>query len=495
MCSQAEPNWGVKINRRGYDNPAIPETAFPWAIPMDKDDYQRSGVVVWSHQAQRLEVLSAARALQLLEHMRNHDSWKTDGMPILRQSTRLLISDTPKKKGRDKKDQIVPEVKAQESKPETVVEERFRLEPEQSVAFLQTLEANESHLREMAAEDEAARERIMAQVYGLLFKHWRAREGDDIDFSTRPFSWEKIDAPLTWVCNRPPNRGSISLTESHFFWTGCIEQPDRFQQLSPTFVKLEEALSWVEQELEEIEQEAKEPVEPDRWQPVPLAELMAQKREALADYWIEPAALEPERLSYQVLINLDYAPYDYKTIEISFGKKYYYDEKFASPTQLARDLHLDPQLDIQELTDGWYRLVSRVSYYLPEVVLAQAQRFWDQSAIVQQHRAGKVLRAQYGYREVETGYDVIIGACEDPDRPYPLQKSREAYLTLQAFKETLNYALDVASFRALSGLGPETMTDEWILEMMHRRRAKSPYVPLEAQLESERWLRLNQQQT
>ena len=84
-----------------------------------------------------------------------------------------------------------------------------------------------------------------------------------------------------------------------------------------------------------------------------------------------------------------------------------------------------------------------------------------------------------------------MGVCEDPDRPSPPPKGREEYLAELALGKTLEYALDVAGYRSYLGLDPKDTRDEQVLEIMHSRRARSSQVPMEAQLESERWLRVN----
>lgn len=491
MDIHTEQSWGAYINDTGYRSRPIPEPCLTWATPADKSAWEERGVVIWSNQAQRVEVLSANHALQLLDYMRTEDTWQREGIPITRREVRLVIEDTRKKKRGRKKDKAPSEVEEKASEPGTVLAERFRLSPDQSTEFLRILETNESVLRQMADEDEKKESEALRQVYSFLLKGVRESEASEIDFSARSFTWEKDAHSTTWICDRPPNRGSVVLAEGNLFWQGCIEQPARFKHWSPYQAKLEEALTWVEQQLEAAEQEASEPKEEGKRHQVPIAELIAQKREELIEYWVDPTALEPERITYQAIINLDYAPYDYKTMEMSFGEKFSYDKEFASPTQLASELQLDPQLDVEQRFDGLYTLVSRVTYYREDIAVAQAQRFWEESSIVQQHRAGKVIRAQYGYVEVEPGYQVIIGACESPDQPYPPEKSREEHLAWLGLGKTLEYALDVEGYRSYLGLSPEHVSDEKLLEIMHSHRAKSPHVSLEEQLESERWLRVN----
>ena len=484
--------WGVEINRRNYGNQAIPELCLEWIRPIEKQDWPKKGVIVWSHQAQRVEFLSAAHALQYLEHMRTNDGWQLEGMPIVRQSTVIEIEDTSKRKRKAMptgEENQNTEEKSSTSK--TVVEERFRLSPDQSVEFLKILEMNETVLKEMAEEDERECSKALWKAYRYLIERGHIHEAEKFDFSTRPFQWEKVPHTNSWICDRPPNRGSVALSNDHLFWQGYVERPDRLKNYSHSLTKLEAALTWVEQQLEAVEQEPEGSQPDDKWYRVPLVELIDQKRAELAQYWIDPASLEPERITYQAFISLDYAPYEYKTMDISFGKKMRYEEKFASPTQLANELRLDPQLDLKHHFEGFMMLTSRVSYYQQDLAMTQAQRFWDQSTIVQQHRAGKVTRAEYGIREVETGYRITMGVCEDPDRPSPPPKNREAYLAELALGKTLVYALDVEGYRSYLGLNPEYTRDEQVLEIMHSRRARSSQVPMEAQLESERWLRVN----
>jgi len=88
--------------------------------------------------------------------MRSNSDWEVEGIPILRQSTVLRIEDTRKKKGKGKKDEEDFGAEDKSSKGETVVEERFRLSPDQSVDFL-ILEINEVMLHQMDTEDEEAK--------------------------------------------------------------------------------------------------------------------------------------------------------------------------------------------------------------------------------------------------------------------------------------------------------------------------------------------------
>ncbi|MBN1220289.1 MAG: hypothetical protein JXM69_15275 [Anaerolineae bacterium] len=490
-----EESWGVYINNRGYIARSVPDACQKWDRPKHKNAWQEKGVVIWSNEAQKVETLSANHALQFLEFMQTSDTWQTEGVPIITQHVCLTLPDPPHKKRSRKKGQPEAEEPAQQddSKPETVIKEQFRLNPQAGAKFLELLQANKSLLQQMAEADERERQKAWEHLYGFFLRGAREREVAEIDFSTRQFKWEQDKNTLTWTCDRPPNRGTVFLADdSNFFWQGCIEQPDQFKHRSPLFVELVKALTWVEQELEKIEQGVDELTNgaEQQWRRIPRDELIAQKRTELAACWIEPAALEPERITYQAVIDLEYEPYTYKTWEMSFGKQFRYEEKFASPTQLAKELQLDPiQVDIEQHINGRYQIISRVSYYQPETAAAQAQQIWDKSAIVKQYAAGKVIRARYGYFEVETGYEIMLAGCENSKRPYPPPKSREEHMIWLALEDTLEYALDVDGYRAYCGFGPKFVSDEKVLEIMHSHRARSPHVPLEEQMKSELWLR------
>lgn len=98
MKSQTEQTWGVHINRRGYEKQSIPETCLPWIKPIEKSDWQSKGIVAWSEQAQRVEVLSVSHVLQLINFMRSNDTWKTEGIPITRRYTQIILPDNRKRK-------------------------------------------------------------------------------------------------------------------------------------------------------------------------------------------------------------------------------------------------------------------------------------------------------------------------------------------------------------------------------------------------------------
>lgn len=283
------------------------------------------------------------------------------------------------------------------------------------------------------------------------------------------------------------------LDETNIFWRGCIERPDRFKDWSSPFVNLEEALAWVETELPSPRKTTKEP---GSLKAKSAAEHPGKETRSpidLTPYWIEPADLEPTRLSFRVIIDLDHAPDSFKTMEMSFGKPYRYNEKFPSTAQVVRELRLDPALiTIEQVLgpdDDWYRIHSTAEYYEIEVASAQSQRLWSQSLVHSLYKEGKIRRARYGVEEQETRFSRWLGGLDDPEQPWSQASSREKHMSELAMRETLAYALDVVGFREYLGFSPDESSDDELLKRLHEMRALSRYVPEHAKAESARWFK------
>ena len=376
-------------------------------------------------------------------------------------------------------------------------EERIRLRFQAALDFFVLLQVNEVLLRKMADEDERLKQEALSRVYALLLRSSRVRDAQELDPSTRPLPWTYDAETVTWTCEQLPNRGTVSLTEGNWCWEGCIEQPDRFKHRSHWFVDLVDALEWAENQLmtvqrtteEAVRIEAEKQLEPR----LRVETITTEERARLAPYWLDPAIFESQRITYRVLVELDYAPYAFKTWELSFGKQWRYDEQYASPTSVARELQIDPvQLIIEQPlgpNDSWNRIHSRVTYFQEGIAAAQAQQSWDHSRIVQQYREGKIERARYGFQETETGYCTWLGGCENPNRPWSLPQPRTRYLSDKALRATLIHALDIDGFRRFIGISKDDISDDELLERLHKQRAKLEQIPKAARAESDRWLR------
>ena len=117
-----------------------------------------------------------------------------------------------------------------------------------------------------------------------------------------------------------------------------------------------------------------------------------------------------------------------------------------------------------------------------------AVSLWDQSAILDKFRKQKVIRARYGYEEVETWLLHLAGCLRESGEDVVRTKSRAEYMAQTAMRETLLRALDVNGWRAFLHLSFEYSTDDELLRAMHEVRVESHHQPTEARAESARWL-------
>src|SRR5262249_18287126 len=152
----------------------------------------------------------------------------------------------------------------------------------------------------------------------------------EIDVSARPLPWTYTADKRTWVCDQPPNRATVYITDDGRCWEGCLERPDRMKHISPDFFELAEALSWAEQELQRAAEKVAKAADTRSTRPELLRPetLTPEHRARLAPFWIDPAALEPEQLTYRLLIHLRCNSIRSKTMEISFGKMRRYGEEY-----------------------------------------------------------------------------------------------------------------------------------------------------------------------
>ena len=223
-----------------------------------------------------------------------------------------------------------------------------------------------------------------------------------------------------------------------------------------------------------------------------LARVAALPTLDLTPFWIDPAAMEPEHITYRAYIELDYGPATSKKEEISFGEFWLFDEKYFTAAQLAEELRLNPsQAEVHQLDPemDMYRIYSRGTFSDAPAAAAQAQQIWDQSAMVERFAEKKVERARYGYQELETEYCVWLGWLEQkPWEHWTRQESRSAYMNDRAMEETLSYALDLNGYRKHFQVGFNLVPDDGLLWKLHRRRSRSKYVPANARSESQKWV-------
>lgn len=485
-----EETWGVRINTQRYANrrsPQLPQGSLPWMTLAQANNWTRRGLVVWDNISQQVHHLPVEEAVKLLDQLRADDGWRAAGIPIMRTITTIRFPEQQRPKRARKQAAEPPKVEASEPMRETVVQELFRLSGDPASSFYAFLEANASLLHRMSDEDEKERTAVLSRVYDMIFGWIRKEDIQKFDLATRSFPWQRSNDDRTLVRDQSPNRATVQPTSGNWSWEGVIEQPDRFKHESPHFLKVDQAVAWCEVGLTRIADEARaqaDVIQEPEPTFVPGPHLNA--------FRIDPAALEPVRSTYRVIIDLEYEPFDYKTWEISFGAKRRYEERYYTPHALAQELRLDlHHMNIEQLLgpmSGWYRIRSLATYYYNDVAMGQAQKLWDISAIHQRYKEQKLMRARYGIEEVETGYCTWLGGLEDAEHPWVYERSRAEYLADRAMRLTLIHALDVDGFRAYLELNLKHMSNDDLLRSMHKQRAASPYLPDVVRAESKAWL-------
>jgi hypothetical protein len=264
---------------------------------------------------------------------------------------------------------------------------------------------------------------------------------------------------------------------------------------SNDFIRLLKAVEWAEKELVDLANQPEVAAPGSRFRSKEKREAdYARLRQKLVNgpYWIDPGVMGPKQITYQVFIELDAKPIDFKTYESTCGDTYQYDKRFLSPSKMAAALNLDfDRFNIDQPVgqrSEWFRITSLTTYYQEASAAEQAQKAWDQSKIMQEFKEGKIGRARYGYLEIETGFAVFLGACEEPDKPWEQPPTRNYCMEMRALQESLSFALDVNDYRDYLGLSAELISDQQILEMMHETRTRSKYLPEEIRRESKVWL-------
>jgi hypothetical protein len=131
--------------------------------------------------------------------------------------------------------------------------------------------------------------------------------------------------------------------------------------------------------------------------------------------------------------------------------------------------------------------VRNLGYSLPHFdFLVKKKSEWK--VIIRQFKDKKISRARYGYQEVETGYSVFLGACEDYANPWGRLDTRQEFLEDRALRESICYSLDVTGFRDYLGLTARASSYEDTLRSMHENRACSKYIPAEVRQANRIWL-------
>ena len=422
---------------------------------------------MWDDDTCVLTHLTANEAVKILDHLRNDATWKQNGLTLGEPAISASYGDS-------------------DSKARDVLVYSIALAPLQVHQLSELLLANETTLRKMADTEKRACDEALARFLQLLIRSAHEGEIEKLEWAERPVTWVKDERRDLWTCDSPPSRAIVTSTKDGWFWEVCVDRATPGSSAYNRFLQLEDAVAWAEEQLTSAEEaEVEEEATP--------APVVKRPPVDLTPYRIDPSCLEPERITYEVVLEFDTAPEQFKTMELLCGSQLRYDERYLSPRQLISKLQIDQaQYRLEQPlgpNDDWNRGHSTVTYYRESAAAEQAQLMWNSSRIVDHFRKGKLLRARYGVKEVETGYVTWIGTCENAEKPWPKRFTRTEYMVQRADELTLANALDVDGFREFTGLSHETMTDERVLSALHHRRVDCPAIPTERRADSRRWLR------
>ncbi|MEK6750630.1 MAG: hypothetical protein AABZ00_00080 [Chloroflexota bacterium] len=487
-----EAIWGMRFNEylnyQRIGKGQKPEGCPEWLESHQIHTWQEPGLIIWNNIDRKIESLHGADSLRLLSELNSEDAWKSNGVSVTRLVHRFEIN-LPSGKKR-KKGEPAPDV--EKPKGEAVYEEIIHLPPEAGYELIELLESKKPIISRMAEQEKERFQEALRQLWEMVIEFSHKEEMNDFDFKTRSFEWQSDDASRM-ICHYQTAEGRIWLAKDKLFWNTCIKREGHVGN-SHHFVKFVDAVDWVEKEIVEL---ANEPDVKKEGRILSEEEIKANRirlKEKLINgpYWIDPAQMEPHRITFRVLIDLDAKPISYKTFETICGDTYEFADRYPTPAKLANDINLDAshfQID-QPIGDNseFYRITSLTNYYQEASAAEQAQKVWNQSRVLHQFKAGDIIRGRFGYQEVETEFLILLGGCGETDHVWHEEKNRNDFMEWKALRESLSYALDVSYYRDFLGLSTELINDERLLEFMHETRSSSKFVPDEARRESRIWL-------
>jgi hypothetical protein len=134
--------WGIHLNSEGHFS-SPPSCPF-WLTPLQQQDWQRQGVIIWDAELRIVAHLHAGYALNLLEQIRANDTWKSNGC-VIGSPTYQLSSESV--------DGIV------------TLENQIELAPDQAKDVVDFLSTHKKLLEYIAVHDEEAAENNLRTVF------------------------------------------------------------------------------------------------------------------------------------------------------------------------------------------------------------------------------------------------------------------------------------------------------------------------------------------
>ena len=161
--------WGIHINvwSNQSGTPNFPE----WAKPLQKNDWQARGVVIWDEKTRQITRCDAGQMLNVLQNLKAADVWKQDGYVVGVPAYRIVLPS-----GRQKKKKESEQSKSEEKTGEGwVLTETINLTPDQTALLFDFLEKSVSTIEKLAEiESTEARERL-GKAYKMILEWGRER--------------------------------------------------------------------------------------------------------------------------------------------------------------------------------------------------------------------------------------------------------------------------------------------------------------------------------
>lgn len=485
----SQKTWGIYLSMT-YDfskgiNPNYPE----WAAKSDFHCQGPTKLIIWNETEHKSAVLTAIESLNLMDRLLVGGDWQTIGVSITRKVLKFQIQISRKKKKNDKGKP--DEDPAASEKSQWVDEILLRLPPQAGFGLLELLQNNQTKLMALAEEEHQMQVKTLTRVYDQIFEWGRNAEEKEVNFLSRIVAWTRLKKPNHWVCTSGENRGAIHpLGWSN--WSASIEINRKQRKHRSDFVKLIDAVNWVENEIQHPDVDQTNSGEMD--QEEDREERLAQLHENVKRYplQIKPEDMDSNSISYQIVIDVESNPIHKETYETEFGDIEEYGKKYLTPTKISALIGIDPDYYQIEQPFGqnskWCRFIGLTTYHLESLAISQVQNVWDQSKITAQFKAGTVIRARYGYMESETKYPVYIGECSNSSLRWGGNQDRREFLEKNAFRLSVFHSLQVSDLRCYLNMDSETMNDNELLTLMHETRAESTFISIEEKLKSQLWL-------
>jgi hypothetical protein len=232
---------------------------------------------------------------------------------------------------RKKRKKSEPDPEVEKPKGEDVYEEIMHLPPEAGYELIELLESKKQIIIQMAEQEKKRAQEARRQAWDILFELSHKHEMKEFDFKTRSFEWQPDD-DTRMTCRYQAAEGRIWLAEDKLFWNTCAKREGHIGN-SHHFIKLIEAVDWVEKEIVNL---ANEPDAKEGGGILSEDEIKTNRQRLKTKlingpYWIDAARMEPQRITYKVLIDLEAKPISYKSFETICGDTHKFPDRYPTP--------------------------------------------------------------------------------------------------------------------------------------------------------------------